>query len=136
VLNKEFETDEIVFKDDKIHDSLGQEGPVGGCYPDEAGEFFNDAQVLETTVTVQLFGEWTAKVDPEQTVSPGLVEERAERIRRACKEDEVGAPGTEHLWYYRVIHVTYPDDPTGNKTRLLATVLAFSQNAGLVETNG
>lgn len=134
ILNKEFEADKIVFEDDKIHDSLGQNGAVGGCYPDESGEWFTDGQVLDTTLTVQLFHQWTAKVDPELKVSPKLVEESAERIRRAVKADK--EEGTSHLWYYKVINISYPDDPSGNKTRLLATIEAYSQNAALVETNG
>ena len=67
-------------------------------------------------------------------MSPALAEERAERIRRAVE----AATGFEdaHLWYFTVQRVEYPKDPTGNITRCLATIVAHSDNAGIVETVG
>lgn len=136
VFNEEFETEGVVFGDDKIHDSLGQTGPVGGVYPSTAAEGFEQGLLQDTIVIVQLFNRWDREIDPKQAVSPGVIEEWAERLRRACRADELGTPGDEHLWYYRVLRIEYPPDPSGNITRLLATVQASSQNAGLTETSG
>jgi len=136
ILKTEFETEKVDWRDDKIHDSLAQEGPVGGCYPEESEEAFGEGLEINTTVVVQLFAPWTREINAEQTVSPALIEEWAERIRRAVNKDGQGTPGTAHLWYYRVLRITFPPDPSGNITRCLAVVEATSQNAGLVETTG
>ena len=136
ILKKEFEAEKVEFRDDKIHESLGMEGPVAGVYPELSEEAFGQGLVQETTVEVQLFGQWTREINPEQTVSPASIEEWAERLRRAVNKDGQGTPGTDHLWYYRVMRITFPDDPTANKTRLVATIMAESTNAALVETSG
>lgn len=139
ILAVEFTTEAVDWRDDKIHDSLGWDsGPVGGCYPNQAGESFGQGLVQDTLVTVQLFNSWKREINPNETVSPATIEEWGERIRRACKADKNGIAGgvDAHMWYYRVLRIEYPDDPSGNKTRLLATVQASSQNAGLVESSG
>lgn len=132
-LNAEFEDDKIVFGSDKLNDSLGQTGPIGAVYPSVDAERPQDVNTLETTVYVQLFNQWKAIVDPEQVVDPTIVEEQAERVRRACQADGL-EPNDAHLWFYRVTRIDYPDDPTGNKSRLLATVVAMGQNPATVET--
>jgi hypothetical protein len=136
ILTDEFETEEVEIRDDKIHDSLAQKKPLGGVYPTSSKEQFGQGLVQDTFVMVQLFRQWDREINAEQTVSPAGIEEWAERLRRACRADELGAPGDVHLWYYRVVSIEFPDDPSGNKTRLLATVQASSQNAGLTETSG
>lgn len=136
ILTVEFSAENLAVKDDKIHDSLGQDAPIAGCYPVVSGEGLRDGLVQGTTVNVQLFNQWNREINANETVSPAVIEEWAERFRRAVRADELGAPGTAHLWYYRILRVEFPDDPSGNKTRLLATVEASSQNAGLVETSG
>lgn len=137
ILKVEFTAEGVDWRNDKIHDSLGWEGPpVGGVYPNVGGEQFNQGLVQDTTVTIQLFNTWKREVNPNETVAPDKIEEWAERIRRAVRADGDGAPGTDHLWYYRVLRIEFPDDPTGNKTRLLATVQGSSTNSGLVESSG
>lgn len=136
VLNTEFEGDSIGFTSDKLNESLGQNGALGGVYPGPAQEMMNQGLVLEVTSYVQLFHQWNPKVDPNQAVDPSLIETDAERIRRAVQAADATTPGNAHLWYYRVTKIEYPPDPTGNISRLLATVVATSQNASLVETSG
>jgi hypothetical protein len=137
VATAEFKSESIVFKSDKIHDSLGHDGvAVGGVYPGPAEEENGQGLVQRTTVFIQIYTAWDKKVDPHQEVDPALIEGYAERLRRAVEDDNNGAPGDQHLWYYRITRIEYPPDPTGNITRLIATVTASSQNAGLVETTG
>lgn len=135
-LNKEFEG-EIEFIDDKLHPALGVDGPIGGAYPAERTDMANNQLVVEITCYIQLFLKWDKQIDPKQTVSPKPIEEAAERVARAIEavepnEHEAGP----HLWEAHVVRILYPQDPTGNMTRLEATVFGRAQNPALVQTNG
>lgn len=135
-LNEEF-AGEVEFIDDKLHPALGVDGPVGGVYPGERGDMASQQLVVELTCYVQLFLKWDKKIDPSQTVSPGPIEEAAERIARAIEAVEPNShEAGPHLWEAHVTRVTYPQDPTGNITRLEATVFGRAQNPALVPTNG
>ncbi len=138
VLETEFKPEGIRFLNDKLHDSKGREGAIGAVYPGPSQVQPNNELVVEPTAYVQLFGKWTAEVDADKTIDPTLVEEYAERIRRACHSD--GFEGTmgadEHLWFYSVQRVDYPPDPGGNITRVLVTVLGKAQNAALSGASG
>lgn len=136
LLESEFGAEALTVYDDRIHDSLGQEGPVAGVYPETSPASVGDALVLEPLVKVQLFRRWSREVNAEQAVSPAGIEEWAERLRRAVRSAGLGTPGDAHLWYYQILRIDYPPDPTGNITRLIATVQGTTQNAGLTETAG
>lgn len=129
----EFAADSLTVEDDKIHDSLGQKGHIAGVYPGPSGEMIGNGFVLESTIYVQIFRQWDPRIDPTQSVSPGAIEEWAERFRRATRLD-LETAGDAHLWYYTVQRIEYPPDPTGNITRLFAVVEAKSQNPSWVET--
>lgn len=137
-LTTEFKTEGITFLNDRLHDSKGREGAIGAVFPGPTQVQSGNELVLEPTAYVQLFGKWTAEVNPDQTVDPTLVEEWAERIRRACNSDafEGATAGTSHLWYYSVSRIEYPPDPGGNISRLLATVVGKAQNSALTPTTG
>lgn len=135
LLENEFAADNVDVRDDKIHDSLGQTAPVAGVFPTAGDEDPRTVITQRTTVMVQLFRQWDKEIDPEQTVSPAGIEDWAHRLRKAVQADG-SFLGDEGLWFYRVTRIEYPPDPTGNITRLLATVQAWSQNAGVVETTG
>lgn len=137
-LTAEFATEGIVFKNDRLHDSLGQNGAIGGVYPGPTAVPLNNELLLEPTAYVQLFGKWRAEVDANRSIDPTPMEEWAERIRRACRSDgqEGVEGGDEHLWYYAVTRIEYPPDPGGNISRLLATVVGKAQNPALVPTSG
>jgi hypothetical protein len=137
-LTAEFKPEGIRFLNDKLHDSKGREGAIGAVYPGPTQAAAGNELVIEPTAFIQLFGKWTAEVDPDKTIDPTPVEEWAERIRRACHSD--GFEGTidadEHLWFYSVSRVDYPQDPGGNITRLLVTVIGKAQNAALSGASG
>jgi hypothetical protein len=135
LLTKEFEPEGLTIKSDRLHESLGREGALGGVFPAATAEARGQAIVLESVVHVQLFRKWSAEVDPKQAVDPAAIEEWAERLRRAVRVDNK-TPGNAHLWYYVVQKIDYPPDPSGNISRLQATLLARSQNPGVVETTG
>lgn len=137
-LTAEFTPEGIKFLNDKMHDSKGQEGSIGAVYPGPTMVPANNEMILEPTAYVQLFGKWSATVDPNKTIDPTPVEQWAERLRRACHSDGFeGAIGAdEHLWFYSVRRVDFPADPGGNISRLFATVTGKAQNPAMVTTTG
>lgn len=137
-LEAEFAPESIRFLNDKLHDSKGREGTIGGVYPGPTLTQNGNEFVIEPTAYVQLFGKWTAEVDPNKTIDPTPVEEWGERIRRACHSDgNEGAGGAdEHLWFYSVTRIDYPPDPGGNISRLLVTVVGKASNPALVGATG
>lgn len=135
LLEEEFEEEGLAIRSDRLHESLGTDGPVGGVYPAQTAPNVSNEVILESVVHVQLFRKWTPEINPKQAVDPGDIEEWAERLRRACQADHA-AVGTKYLWFYSVVKIEYPADPSGNISRLIATVLARAQNPALVETTG
>lgn len=134
VLTAEFAADGFPILDDKLHGSVGRDGTKFGIYCDRFLSSPGNRLVGEIECIVQCYGKYDLRVDPNQAVSPGIVEARAERFRDALRG--YAEPGTGRLWYYRLERLEYPDDPTGNKTRFEAYVRAFSNNTALVETTG
>lgn len=137
-LEDEFEKEAVKFLNDKLHDSKGREGSIGAVYPGPSQVQVGNELVLEPTAYVQLFGKWTAEVDPDKTIDPTPIEEWAERIRRACHADGFeGVTGAdEHLWYYSVTRIEFPPDPGGNISRLFVTVVGKAQNPALTAATG
>jgi hypothetical protein len=138
-LTAEFSTEGIKFLNDKLHDSKGREGNIGAVYPGPSQVQSGNELILEPTAYIQLFGKWTAEVDPDKTIDPTPIEEWAERIRRACQGDGVegaDSDADEHLWFYSVTRIDYPPDPGGNISRLFVTVVGKAQNPALIATTG
>lgn len=134
ILTAEFATDGFSVLDDKLHGSVGRDGTRIAVYTERFVPNFSNRYVGESECVVQFYGKYDLKVDPNQTVSPGIIEARAERFRTALRA--FSEPGTGDRWYYRLERLEYPDDPTGNKTRFEAYVRAFANNTALVETTG
>lgn len=135
-LSTEFTDLGVTFAGDRLSAFLGQEGAVGAVYPGPSREKVGQVSVLEITAYVQLFLPWKVEVNPQQQVDPSTIESCAERLRRVCRVDDLAGPNSSHLWYYRCSDVEYPPDPTGNISRLVATVIADAQNPSLVATTG
>jgi hypothetical protein len=136
LITAEFADVPLEVRSDRLNESLAQDKPLGAVFPSQAAEDQRNGLVMDTTVVVQLFRQWDNALDAEQTVDPGDIEQWAERLRRAVRADIDAVPGDEHLWFYRVLKIDYNPDPSGNVTRLQATVLADAQNSALVETSG
>lgn len=131
-LNDEFSPESIVFASDKLHPALGTDGPVGAVYPEQESARIGRQIENIAVCYVQLFCRWEKAVDPVQTFDPDLIESYAERLKTALKA--VQTPATPTTWYFTVPQITYMDDPTGNRSRLLARVEGHGANANLVET--
>ena len=134
LLETEFAPEAIPVKDDKIHRSLGNEGPVIGVSPVRSGPSGRDYHVLQAEVLVQFYGRYTLEVDVKQTVSPATIEDYAERFRNAVRTS--GDPNNNSVWFFNVERIEFPDDPTGNKTRFEAYLTAKGNNPALTETTG
>jgi hypothetical protein len=136
LIEAEFAPEALEVRSDRLNESLATDKHLGGVFPSQASESNRNGLVLDSIVVVQLFRQWDNKLDPKQSVDPAAIEEWAERLRRAVAVDIDAVPGDEHLWFYRVLKIDYNPDPSGNITRLQATVLADAQNSALVETAG
>lgn len=133
ILNVEFAP--LAAEDDKLHGSVGDDGARIGVYPEYWTPRPGNMTVGEATLVVQYYDQWDKVVDNNQSVSPATIEMLAERFRRALQRG-IQRPGTGTLWYFDLQRVEYLDDPTGNKSRFHATVVARGNNTALVETAG
>lgn len=136
ILNAEFTDLGIVTQHDNLHESLGYMGTVVGVAPEHERPQASDAVVQEIVLRVKFYGMFVKDVDNQQSVDPRVAAEWAERFRRAVQSYNAGTPGTTLVWYLTVQGVDYPKDPTGNKSRFEALVLARGQNSALTETIG
>lgn len=134
IIDGAFSTEGWVAEHDTLHPSLGEEATRIGIAPDADTPRSNNYVMNEIRMMVQFLGQYELDVDPEQAVDPRIVTRYAERFRRACQADDT--PGDQHFWFFNIERITYPNDPSGNKTRFYATVCAYTQNSGIIETAG
>lgn len=134
IIDAEFAAENIVAIHDNLHEALGQKRVAVGIAPIEDLVMGSNNVVQETWAEVRFYDLWDAKVDPAQQVDPLKITAYAERFRDACRRASASTPGTGQVWYFDVRRIQYPNDPTGNKSRFVATVRAYGNNSGLVET--
>jgi hypothetical protein len=132
VIDIEFALEGIVAIHDNLHEAIGRRRIAVGIAPEEDIVNGGNALVQETWVQVKFYDLWDPKVDPEQSVNPLKITAYAERLRDALRTASVTASG--QMWFFDVRRVRYPDDPTGNKTRFVASIRAYGNNSNLVET--
>lgn len=136
IIEGEFAAETVEVRDDKLHDSIGwsYDHPVVGLYPDIEVPLPSNANVQTSAIVVQFFNPYEKKIDPEQTVDPKTILALAHRFRQAVYTSERADAGTASLWFLRIEGIAYPDDPTGNKSRFVAQVRGWGDNAELIET--
>lgn len=134
IIDGEFAAEGYTAMHDRLHESVGYEGTRIGISPEDQIPQRGNELVLDTRVLVQFYGKFDLEVDNNQKVDPRTVTGYAARFRHALYSS--AAQGTNGLWYFKLDSITYPRDPTGNKSRFEALVLAKGDNAGLVETIG
>jgi hypothetical protein len=133
MIDAEFAPEGIVTQHDNLHESLGFQGPVAGISP--ARDLVNRNNLIqETSLEVKLYNTWVKLVDPTQAVDPRIITNYAERFRRGLQSIVVPSTGIDVMWYFNLVQIEYPNDPTGNKSRFVATVRAWGNNSALVET--
>lgn len=137
ILQEVFGSESFPIKQGKLHGSYGADSETTiGIFPTTStpgAPPTRNLLVQGSEITVQLYGKWEKEVDPLKVVDPTVVEERAERFRRQLKNHDVDSSG---VWFFNLLRVRYPDDPTGQKTRFEADVMAFGNNSALIETTG
>lgn len=135
VFNNEFADEQFVMIPDELYESLGKDRVDVGIAPLEDVLKAGNDLVQETWVEVKFYDLWTQEISPDTQVSPYRIASFAERFRSALRRARFTMPSTGEMWYFDVRRIQYPRDPTGNKTRFVATIRAFGNNAGLVETS-
>lgn len=134
ILLEEYAVEGFRVVHDNLHPAVGAEGTRIGISPESEVPRTTNMIVNDIRLTVKFHGRFNGEVDPNQRVDPRKVTNLAERFRRAIKR--ANQIGNQHVWYFNLTSLQYPDDPTGNKTRFHATIVAEGQNSGLVETTG
>lgn len=133
IINTEFAPEGIQALHDNLHPALGQKRVSVGIAPayEAVNARTNIAQ--ETWLEVKFYDLWKQEITPETIVDPRKIAAYAERLRQAVKAGRV-TMGDSQIWFFDVVRVEYPNDPNGNKSRFVATIKAFGNNSGLVET--
>lgn len=121
---------------DNLHESLGRERTEIGIAPTEDYPRENNQIIKETYVEVRFYDLWTQEIDPATVVDPARITGFARRLEDAIFASHAADPGNDEIWFFSVVRTTFPNDPTGNKTRFHMTVKAFGNNPSLVETAG
>ena len=135
IIDGEFADLGIVAQHDELHEALGLNKPAVGIAPLYDQPRTSDYNVREHYLHVQFFNTWQKMVDPTQSVNPFTITEMSHRFLRAVKAFNRGDVNITEAWYFLVERIDYPRDPTGNKTRFVATIRALGNNAGIVETS-
>ena len=127
LIETEFAPEGITVENDRLVRAAGKDGQTRvAVSPDDATPNPRDLQVLETMVTLQYYLPYTAEPDETIVVDPGVIENVANRIRTAVRNNQSGA--LDDFWFFNLVRITYPPDPTGNKSRLEATFKGCSTN--------
>lgn len=134
IIEAEFDDKSITVQHDNVHESLGYLGTIVGIAPEDETPTPGRMIQNEIRVRVKFYDFWDKAVDNQQQVDPRVIAGLAERFRRACYAQHASVTGTPLVWFFDVMTVTYPNDPTGNKSRFEAVVRAYGQNSGLTET--
>lgn len=123
-----------------IHDGrlprlMGHDGNYCGVSPDTQTPTMGQGLDQQTAVTVQFYMKYDRDkpIDPMKVLSPRPVEEVVERFQKAV-QDDIGSNSSGARWFYNVTSISYPLDPTGQKTRAEVVVTAHGNNPAIVET--
>lgn len=131
VFATEFSDLEFVYRDDKLHESLGDDGRnYLGTSPLRRYPSPDNANARETEVLVQFYLAYSLKVDRQQAVDPSVIEGYVERFEAALKDPSRVA--STAVWYFVVDLIEYPEDPTGNITRFEAQVRGIGENSAQI----
>jgi hypothetical protein len=134
IIDDEFAPEGLVAIKDDLHESLGRKAAAIGIAPlDDVLQPGNDL-VQETNVEVKFYDLWQQEINPNTVVDPTRITDFAERFRAAVGRGAAAYSGTPELWYFDIRRITYPRDPTGNKTRFVATIRCKGNNVLLTET--
>lgn len=135
IINGEFADLAVAARHDNLHESLGRGERFVGIAPTEETVNNRNGLVQETWIEVRFYNPYPQEIDPRTEVDPRIVAEQAERLRAAIRDFHVTSSGSDEVWYFDCQRVTYPNDPTGNKSRFHMSIRAFGRNSALLETS-
>lgn len=132
IIDTEFAPELYTALHDNLHPAVGRDGTRIGIAPEEEAARPGNMLMNDIAITVKFYRRWDDDVDETKKVDPRPITEFAERFRRAVRPaDQLG---TDSVWYFNVVRIRYPNDPTGNKSRFEADLVAYGSNSALVET--
>jgi hypothetical protein len=112
---------------DRLPRAAGHDGRDRlAVFPEAAREVPGQVMRLAAPVVLQIYPAYEAEIDENQQVDPRIIVRVADELRSAFKDASGG--DNPDLWYLRLTRVEYPDDPTGNKSRLEAYIEGHGQN--------
>lgn len=127
VLDAEFTPEGFVTEHTKLLRAAGRDGRDRlATSPNEAVEAPRVVVQLDVEYLIQLYLGFPDDPDEDRTVDPNVIVGYGDRIRRAFGPNSTGT--TSDMWGLRVEGIEYPDDPTGHKTRLEATIIGYADN--------
>jgi hypothetical protein len=132
IIDTEFAPEGIVAEHDHLHESVGWDGSYAGISPDYERPEAGNMAALGIWIKVQLYLPWDKEINPFQVVDPRIIARYGQRFREAVRAANLSYSG--QFWFFNVMDLRYPHDPTGNKTRFEASVKAWAENNALVET--
>lgn len=134
IIDAEFAPESYTATHDNLHPAVGLEGARIGIAPEEESPASGNMLQQNTIITVKFYRRWDSDVDPTKKVDPRVIARFAERLRIALRE--ANKVSTGQVWYFNLMRVRYPNDPTGNKTRFEADITVYGNNQALIETTG
>jgi hypothetical protein len=132
IIDAEFAPEAWTAIHDNLHPGVGSNGLRIGIAPEEETARAGNMIMNDIVITVKFYRRWAEDVDINKKIDPRPTTEYAERFRQALRR--ASDPRTDSVWYFNLTRIRYPNDPTGNKTRFEADLVAYGSNSALIET--
>lgn len=134
IIETEFAPEQFTVAKDNLHESKGRDRVDIGFAPVDETPWPQDINTDEHHFELRFYLIWPQNQgpSPDIEVDPSDITIYARRFKDAVRRHP--RVGTSAAWFLRVENVTYPNDPTGNKTRFHARVTAVGNNPTYVET--
>lgn len=127
VVETEFAPQSISVEADKLLRAAGRDGRTRvACSPVSESEVPRNVNELQVDLLLQYYLPFNDEPEENYAVDPTAIEAVADRLRRAFRTQSGGT--TSDMWFLRLRRIEYPDDPTGNKSRLEAYITAWCDN--------
>ena len=134
IIETEFAVEQFTVDADNLHESKGMDRVDIGFAPSDATPWSSDINTDEHHFELRFYDIWPQNQgpSPDIQVDPTLITLYAERFKDAVRRHN--RVGTSSVWFLKVDKITYPNDPTGNKTRFHEQVTAVGNNTTYLET--
>lgn len=127
----EFTAEGFTVEDTKLLRQAGEDRDRCAIYPEETVPDDRLYNTLRVRVVLQVYPQYDSGPDQTHEQDPGTIEGYADRIRRMVQGTD-GVGNTADFWFLKVTGISYPDDPTGKKSRLEARIEGRCENPSSV----